>query len=444
MSSHVVVVDLVGAVPRHFDDPPLFPELARVLRTGGVHPLEPVFPAVTCPVQVSMTTGARPTEHGIIANGLFDRTERRAAFWTWPAARIARPLVWDVLRKRVPRARTAVFFFQGLGGTTADICLNPHPKHEPDGRLVPWCDSKPAGLYERLAAALGHFPLHKYWGPMADIDSSRWILDASLRTLAEFRPELSLVYVPHLDYVGQRCGPESAEFAAEGRRIDAAVAEFIVDLKRAFRPSEPAVIVVSEYAMVPVAGAVLPNVALRDAGLLVVREQGNAEVLDPAASRAFAMVDHQVAHVYVEPSAASAAEAALAGLRGGAEVCRGERLRQLGVAHPHAGELVLLAEPDRWFAYYWWHDPDKVPAFARAVDIHQKPGYDPVELFFDAERRGIPLDPALVKGSHGLPPRGVAEFGVFMSTGLREHAPLCRRVTDLPTLLIDSLTAGEP
>ncbi len=390
-----------------------------------------------------MMTGSLPTQHGIIANGLFDRATRSVTMWTWPATRVERPPIWEMLRRRAHRARTAVLFFQALKGATADIYLNPRPKHMPDGTTIPWCDSRPDGLYERLAASLGHFPLHKYWGPMADIDSSQWILAASLRVLAEFRPELSLVYVPHLDYVGQRFGPESEEFVAEAKRIDAAVAEFIVGLKRAFRPFETAVIVVSEYAMVPVVGAALPNVALRDAGLLAVREENGAEVLDLAASRAFALVDHQVAHVYVGPDAASAAESALAELPGVAEVCRGDRLRELGVAHPNSGELVLLAEPDKWFAYYWWRDPGKAPAFARTVDIHRKPGYDPVELFLDPERRGIPLDPTRVRGSHGLPPRGPAQSGVFLSTGLCDPIPRCQSVTGLFRLVLGSLANGS-
>ena len=413
----IVVIDLVGAVPKHFDRPALFPELAAIFRTGGLRALEPVFPALTCPVQVSMTTGSLPSQHGIIANGLFDRAERKPTLWTWPGSKIERPPVWEMLRKRMPRAKSAVMFFQGLKATTADIYLNPHPKHTPDGKTIPWCDSAPAGLYERLAEKHGHFPLHKYWGPMAGIESSEWILDASLRALAEFRPELSLVYVPHLDYVGQRCGPDSAEFAGEARRIDGLVAQFIRGLGKAFAPSKPAVALVSEYAMVPVSRAALPNVALRDAGLLSVTEAESGELLDLGASKAFAMVDHQVAHVYADDGAVDDAAAALGELPGVAEVCRGERIRELGVAHPNSGELILLAEPDAWLAYYWWHDPAKAPPFARTVDIHRKPGYDPVELFIDPATKTIPLDPGLVRGSHGLPPKGPGDCGVLAVSG---------------------------
>jgi len=440
MPTHVVVIDLVGAVPQHFDEPALFPELARLFRTGGVRALEPVFPAVTCPVQVSMVTGTLPSQHGVIANGLFDRLERKPTLWTWPASKIERPPVWEMLRKRMPRARTAVMFFQGLKATTADIYINPHPKHTPDGKTVPWCDSAPAGLYEKLVEKHGHFPLHKYWGPMADIESSEWILNASARALAEFEPELSLVYVPHLDYVGQRSGPESAEFAGEARRIDGLVAQFVRDLDKAFGPSKPTVVLVSEYAMVPVTRAALPNVALRDAGLLNVVEGEDGAVLDLVASRAFALVDHQIAHVYCDEDAVDDAAATLGGLPGVGEVCRGERLRELGVAHSNSGELVLLAEPDAWFAYYWWREGAAAPAFARTVDIHRKPGYDPVELFIDPATKSIPLDPALVRGSHGLPPRGPGDCGVLAVRGtpIPKTGPL--NVAAVAPLLLDLLT----
>ncbi len=442
MPRHIVVIDLVGAVPSHFGEPCLFPELARIFRPGGIRPLRPVFPALTCPVQVSMTTGVSPSEHGIIANGLFDRAEQKVRLWTWPASKIERPPVWEMLRKRLPGAKTAVMFFQGRKAASADIYVNPHPKHTPDGRTIPWCDSSPAGLYEELVEKLGHFPLHKYWGPMAGLDSSRWILQGSLHTLARFKPELSLVYVPHLDYVGQRCGPDSDEFAAEAGNIDALVAQFIRDLDQAFSPSEPAVVLVSEYAMARVSGAALPNVALRDAGLLEVREQDGHELPAVAASRAFAMVDHQVAHVYVQQDALEHAAAVLGQLDGVAEVCQGGRLSELGVAHPNSGELVLLAQPDTWFAYYWWHDPAKAPAFARTVDIHRKPGYDPVELFWDAQTSSIPLDPGLVQGSHGLPPKRPCDYGVLAARGI-STPPGQIDALRLPSLLVNLLMAPE-
>jgi len=444
MTKHLVVIDLVGAVPQHFDPPPLLPDLARIFGTGGVRPLEPVFPAVTCPVQLSLVTGTRPAQHGIIANGLFDRAERKVTLWTWPASRIERPPIWEMLRRRAPRAKTAVMFFQGLKATSADIYLNPHPKHTPDGKTVPWCDSRPAGLYESLVNKLGHFPLHKYWGPMADIESSRWILDASLQALAQFKPELSLVYVPHLDYVGQRHGPASAEFAAEAKVIDGAVAEFVRELRKAFKPADPDVVLVSEYALTPVSCAALPNVALRDAGLLTMTEEEGCELPDTSASRAFAMVDHQLAHVYAAPDAVDAAAEALAELDGVAEVCRGDRLRDLGVAHPNSGELVLLAEPDTWFAYYWWRDDAAAPPFARTVDIHRKPGYDPVELFFDPKTKSIPLDTRLIRGSHGLPPRGPADCGVLASSGPMGVPPGTCSVTSLARTWIEWLCRLEP
>jgi len=439
MGRQVVVIDLVGAAPGHFEEPALFPGLAALFAGGAVRPLRPVFPAVTCPAQVTMLTGTPPSEHGIVANGLFGRGGRGVTMWTWPAGRIERPLVWELLRKQSPAARTAVFFFQGLKGTSADVYVNPHPRHTADGKTLPWCDSKPEGLYERLTTKFGHFPLHAYWGPMARIESSKWILTASRETISELKPDLSLVYVPHLDYVGQRCGPDSGEFASEARLVDQLVAEFIVDVRTNCALNNPAILLLSEYAFRPVKGGVLPNVALREAGLLNVREDAGAEHLASAASTAFAVADHQVAHVYASPDAVPDASAALRELEGVAEVCGPERIRELGIHHRNTGELVLLSKPNRWFAYPWWTDPGRVPDFARTVDIHRKPGYDPLELFFAPDRRGIAQDTDLVRGSHGLSAEETGECGVlgvldavtdgWRATGAREIANLILLLT---------------
>ena len=87
---------------------------------------------------------------------------------------------------------------------------------------------------------------------------------------------------------------------------------------------------------------------------------------------------------------------------------------------------MAIASPDAWFTYYYWLDDARAPDFARTVEIHRKPGYDPVELFLDPAIRMpaltvgwklarrklgfrtlldvIPLDAHLVKGSHGRRP----------------------------------------
>lgn len=429
MAKKLIFIDLVGATPSHFHEPCLFPRLKSIF--GQPAPLEPVFPALTCPVQVSMLTGTTPQEHGIIANGLFDRASRQVTMWTWPASRIERPLVWDILRAR--GLKTAVMFFQGLKGTNADIFINPHPKHTPDGRAIPWCDSRPADLYERLAASLGHFPLHKYWGPMADIESSEWILRASLETLRLASPDVMFVYVPHLDYAGQRFGPDSAEFRAEAAAIDKAAAEFISGVGNAAGDAE--FFLLSEYAFTNVCRSASPNVALRRAGLLNVTASESGELPDMKTSKAFALVDHQVAHVYCFEDSQAEAMHTLGELDGVAAVFAGKARGELGLDHSNAGDLVLVAEPDAWFNYYWWEDAARAPSFARTVDIHRKPGYDPVELFVDPASRTIPLSPELIRGSHGLVKGYGGGSGIFGSIDVK--IPAVMKATEVMNVAIN-------
>ncbi len=161
--------------------------------------------------------------------------------------------------------------------------------------------------------------------------------------------------------------------------------------------------------------------------LLQVREELGTERLDPGASAAFAVADHQVAHVYVaDPARVAAVAELLRSVPGIEQVLFGGSLRKEGLAHPRSGQIVLVANADAWFTYYYWQDDRLAPDFARTVDIHRKPGYDPAELLFDPElarpklkvgRRligrklgfrnlldVIGLDARVVRGSHGRRP----------------------------------------
>lgn len=373
MNQHVVILNVVGLAPRH-------QTAMTSLAKFQWRPLRPSFPAVTCSVQATLLTGTPPAEHGIIANGYFDRDDREVKFWEQSSALVQRPRLWD----RLPGCKTAVLFWQNSMFANADIVVTPRPLHL-DHEFVPWCYSKPAGYYEQLAATLGEFPLMRYWGPLAGIQSSRWIANAARQTWRQHKPNLMLVYLPHLDYDSQRRGPDMPV-----GEIDAVVGELLVEFVR-----QATVIVCSEYSLAPVTGALYPNRQLRAAGLLRVREVAGREYLDCELSDAFAMVDHQVAHIYCKPGAVDAARAALSGLE------------FTNLAHPRAGELMAVAPPDKWFAYYWWSDWDRAPAFAHSVDIHRKPGYDPCELWFDWPRTlrrlhpATATDPDRVRGSHG-------------------------------------------
>ena len=402
MPDHVVILNVVGLSPRHFERPELIPQLSALARRGVLRPLRPSFPAVTCSVQATLLSGQPPGAHGIVANGYFDRDQFEVKFWEQPAALVEAPRLWDLLKARRPELTTAVLFWQNSMYVNSDLVISPRPLHTHHG-LVQWCYSKPAGAYEALASDLGPFKLQSYWGPVAGIASSRWIARAARRIWASRHPNLLLVYLPHLDYASQRHGPNAPPTERALREIDAVVGELLATFDR-----DAAVIVVSEYSLGKVRGALYPNRILREAGLLRVREIAGREYLDCELSDAFAVVDHQIAHIYCKPQAVAAARDALA---------RAHPLEFTRIDHPRAGELVAVAPADRWFAYYWWTDERKAPDFAGTVDIHRKPGYDPCELWFDWGRMARTLHPAtavnpdLVKGSHGRVPQTEAEDG---------------------------------
>ena len=396
MKQRLVILNVVGLAPRHFNQPELIPNLAALARRGMLRPLQPSFPAVTCSVQATLLTGQPPSVHGIVGNGWFDRDTFEVKFWDQPAALVQAPRLWE----RLPGCKTAVLFWQNSMYLNAEIVVTPRPVHT-DAGLVQWCYSKPAGYYETLQAEIGSFKLQNYWGPVAGLGSSRWIAQAARWTWQRERPDLMWVYLPHLDYSSQKLGPDQP---AALREVDAIVGELLAEL------GEAGVLVCSEYSLTPVTGALFPNRQLRAAGLLRVRTIAGKEYLDYELSDAFAVVDHQIAHIYCKPDRADAVRQALPGLE-----------FVSSVTHPRAGDLVAVAPADKWFAYYWWNDWRQAPDFAFTVDIHRKPGYDPCELWFDYGRMARTFrlatgtNPALVKGSHGRVDADPQNWGVLLS-----------------------------
>jgi hypothetical protein len=289
-----------------------------------------------------------------------------------------------------------------------------------DGRKLPDVYAHPPALRHELQAELGTFPLFEFWGPRAGIRCSEWIAAAARHIETRFSPTLALVYLPHLDYNLQRLGVTDPAIAGDLRAIDAISGALI----RFYEERGVRVIVLSEYGLTDVSLPVHINRALREAGLLAVRDEQRRDMLDPGASRAFALADHQVAHVYVnDRSRLHEVRRLVESLPGVERVLGSDEKRTWGVDHERAGDLVAVAAPDAWFTYYFWLDEARAPDYARTVDIHRKPGYDPVELFLDPALRApalsvgwkllkrklgfrslldvIPLDASLVKGSHG-------------------------------------------
>jgi predicted AlkP superfamily pyrophosphatase or phosphodiesterase len=421
MLTPLVVLNVVGLTPGLLGAHT--PRLNALLRDGFLASLESVFPAVTCPTQSSMLTGLPPSQHGIVANGWYFR--ELAEVWLWRQANqlVQGEKVWEAARAALPGFTCAQLFWWYNMYADVDWSVTPRPIYPADGRKIPALYSQPAFLQQTLEDKLGQFPFFNFWGPRADLSSSRWIAACAREIFAVYRPTLTLVYLPHLDYDGQRLGPGDPRFGVALEEIDRVAGELIEHV----RAGGAEVLVVSEYGLEPAVGHIHINRVLREQGYVAVRETLGWEMLDFGASRAFAVADHQVAHVYVNQPADLPLVAELLSRTPGIErVLQGADKADWGIDHQRAGELVAVAAPGHWFTYYYWLDDAKAPDFARTVDIHRKPGYDPVELFIDPDlywpqvkvaRRllqkklgfrmlldVIPLKPELVRGTHGRLP----------------------------------------
>ncbi|MGE0536925.1 MAG: alkaline phosphatase family protein [Pirellulales bacterium] len=395
------------------------PRLGALARAGDQAALAPSFPAVTCPVQMNMTTGKLPRDHGVVANGFYWRDRGEVEMWTaWNEVVLA-PQIWDVLTRERPGLTSAAWFGLLSKGCGADYVCTPAPIHNPDGSESLWCYTKPTELYGELRDTFDHFPLHHFWGPLANIASSEWIATSAIHAAGKFRPNFFYIYLPHLDYAAQRNGPDSAESRAALVQLDEVLGRLFDGLTEAYAPAVPLWLVASEYTIQPVAHTSFPNRVLREAGLLKVKESDGHELLEFAGSDAWALVDHQFSHVFVRdarPDVVARAAQLLADTPGIAEVLVGDERARYDLDHERSGEVIAISRPDSWQAYYWWVDNARAPAFARTVDIHQKPGYDPLEMFFDPVAGGVPLDVTLCKGSHGAPARDEAQRGVIVAS----------------------------
>jgi predicted AlkP superfamily pyrophosphatase or phosphodiesterase len=433
-------------------------------KQGFMRPLGTVLPAVTCSAQSTILTGLKPREHGIVGNGWYFRDLAEVMFWRQSNKLVAGERVYEAGRRRDPNYTTAKLFWWYNMYAPVEWSVTPRPSYPADGRKVFDSYSKPADLKDRLQAKLGTFPLLKFWGPGTDITSTRWIVDAALELQRDQNPTLSLVYLPHLDYNFQRFGPNDPRCNTDLREVDAEAGRLIeASLARGAE-----VVVLSEYAITPVDRPVHLNRILREHGYLTARrEKLGWETLDCGASRAFAVADHQLAHVYVaEPNDVRAVAALLQKVPGVERVLDREAQREFGIDHERAGELVVVADERSWFTYYFWLDDAVAPDYARTVDIHRKPGYDPVELFIDPQLRFpklrvarrlfrkllgfryymdvIGLDASNVRGSHGRLPvagRETTDGPVFIASN-RSIERDAMAMTDVKELLL-RLQFGE-
>ena len=370
-----------------------------------------------------MLTGKLPCEHGVVANGFFWRDatgdqKNRVEMWTAWNQVIEQPQLWDVLKRHDPAIKTAAWFPMLSKGCGADYVCMPAPIHRPDGSEELWCYTKPQQFYGELLKELGHFPLQHFWGPMANLKSSEWIAQSAVLAATKFQPDFFYIYLPHLDYAAQKFGPGSEQANQAVTDLDNLLGELVAQLGQAYS-ADLQWLVASEYVITSVEHVSYPNRVLREAGLLQVKLVDGKELIDFDNTAAWALVDHQFSHVYVRKSDKQLVAQAASALK----QCEGiertlDRQAQiaLGINHPRSGDLVSISNSSSWQAYYWWLNDEQAPGFAQTVDIHRKPGYDPVELFFDMTTKTVPLNAALIKGSHGAPPDPNNHQGVVVTS----------------------------
>ncbi|MEI6644923.1 MAG: nucleotide pyrophosphatase/phosphodiesterase family protein [bacterium] len=384
---------------------------------GTPHALKPLFPALTCTAQATLRTGTSPAKHGMIANGFFDTTLRKPLFWEQSSALVTGERFWEPFRAR--GGTVGLLFLQQSLGESADAIISPAPIHTHGGGMIMSCYSKSDTLYPRLQKSVGRpFKLHHYWGPLASVKSSRFIAEAVAAYLREAdAPDVVMTYLPGLDYDLQRFGPDHPRSAVAYQ----AVKHDLLVLSAAAEANGYEIVIVGDYAITQVTdGAIFPNRALRDAGLFATRQIKRMAYPDFYTSKAFAVVDHQVAMVHVfDPSALAQVKAVLTTLPGVDQVLDASAQQAQGIAHPRTGDLFLVAKKGVWFAYPWWTDKQEAPDYATHVDIHNKPGYDPCELFFGRTPFHISMDTTKIKGTHG---RADADCVVALISSIPLHA----------------------
>lgn len=408
-----VVIDIVGLSSALLGEHTPF--LKKYCADKQVHTIAPMLPAVTTAVQSTYLTGQWPAQHGIVGNGWYDRTDCEIKFWKQSNKLVQGEKIWDRAKKQDASFTCAKMFWWYNMYSSADYSVTPRPNYLADGRKMPDCYSHPAGLRDYLQKELGTFPLFQFWGPGANIRSTQWIADASMLTDDQYDPTLTLIYLPHLDYCLQKFGNDFNLIHQDLLAIDRVVEQLV----NFYQKKNARVILLSEYGITNVDHPIHINRVLRENGLLQIRTERGLELLDAGASDAFAVADHQVAHIYINrPELTQKVRAILENVNGIESVLDRTAQKQLNIDHERSGDLVAVADPTSWFTYYFWLNDSKAPDYARSVDIHKKPGYDPVEMFMTSKARAgykllrkklglryvmdvIPLDATLIKGSHG-------------------------------------------
>ena len=439
------ILNVVGLTPRHLG--PDTPFLSRFLARDEItlSRVKPLLPAVTSTMQATFLTGKTPADHGIVGNCWYDRDYAEHRNWKQSNHLVHAPKLWDHLREQDPEFTTAKLFWWNNMYSTVDFSITPRPIYRVDGRKIFDIQTWPMDLRPPLKQDLGDFPFQAFWGPLSGIASSDWIARSARWIEEKHSPNLNLVYLPHLDYPIQKTGPGDPDLSLELQRIDLVVEDLVRFLEsRGVRP-----IILSEYGITEVDRPIHLNRRFREKGWIVCRDEVGTDMIDLGSCRAFAVPDHQVAHVYLnDPSLRDEVRDLLSSEAGVEQIIEGEERAALGLDHDRAGDFVVVSDSKSWFTYYYWDDDRRAPDFARTIDIHRKPGYDPCELFFDPRIKApklkvawkllrkilgfrmtldvIPLDASLVKGSHGRIPEDTDDWPLILGEipGLAEGKEL--------------------
>ncbi len=427
-----VVINVVGLTKRLIGEHTPF--IKSFLDRGKSTFIKPMLPAVTCSVQSTYVTGKWPSDHGIVGNGWYFKDELEVKFWRQSNRLVQQPKIWDALKALDSKFTCANHFWWYNMYSNVDYSVTPRPNYLADGRKIPDIYSYPANLRDELQQDLGTFPLFEFWGPKTTINSSKWIANGAIKTDEKYDPTLTLIYLPHLDYNLQRHGLDFSKISKDLNEID----EVVKQLVEYYETKDAHVVLLSEYGITDVKSPIHLNRILRREGYINVRIERGLELLDAGASEAFVVADHQMAHVYVKDgNNLDKVKKLIEKVPGVERVFSGDELEKEHISHERCGDLVVVADSDSWFTYYFWLDDAVAPDYARMVDIHKKPGYDPVEMMTDPKDRLvmakvgwkllkkklgfrtvldiIPLDATLIKGSHGRKTEDSDDFPIFIT-----------------------------
>lgn len=301
--------------------------------------IKTITPSVTCSVQSTYLTGKLPSAHGIVGNGWYFRDLSEVMFWRQSNRLVLSEKIWHVAKRRNPSFTCANNFWWYNMVTNVDYAVTPRPVYCADGRKLPDCYSIPAELRYKFNQEFGRFPLFQFWGPATSIASSEWIGKTAMAIEEMFEPTLHLVYLPHLDYILQRVGPEG-NISKDLSEIDNLCGRLI----NFFCEKGCRIILLSEYGITQVNRPIHPNRILRVEGYLALKVDLNREYLDFGKCRAFAVSDHQIAHIYIKDKAdIPAVKKLFENLPGVEHVLDEDGKQAYELDHERSGELVLIS-----------------------------------------------------------------------------------------------------